>query len=1064
MSFEDWQKKNQSQSGFASWQEENTAQAPEQPTFSPQYKAYDVVGFGPGQEQSEIRAAAERGVVEPQENPKDGFLSRVGKGLWNSVVALPAYAFKTKSEAGQLGKEAHALRALENDFRRRAFSGEPVTPKEIEWYASPTDKDGDPIKRPFWAETAWLNYQNGNLNIQERSREEESQRAKSALEVADFTQSQKADIFATISEAENLTEKATDVLTGITGFAARLALLKKAFPTAPPALLWELENEATGGTPGHGALTYALFNTPGKVIPGTTTTGKATQVASESTLLGGLTALESKIETGEVDWQQVAISAGIPLAFKSKSALIKRLKNRNPKVVEAAKTIVENQQTQPGALETLAEWTPKVKTLNKTERKAQLAKLRKEQKRGFLSEFKLAKQKGKSSWEAMREARFGFKRKAPAPQIEAPPLSDGQWNSLASKIEQAYPSDPFRMNRAHQALSKLRYGRLPQLNEWASLEPVLGTELLTQMFTKLTPQYEYGMWDIPRLTKDALKTPFGFDPQVLRQFSQIKERHPGIYLKSAWVNIRSYLDKDFAQHTMKDLESRPAYKIAKDKGVNLLGTKLWEKNNRLQQYGDFTDFLTRQKNPILKNYGRILAASERGANVGINYGLTKLTENADRYINNLKIRKGLTDKQVEAFWKSRAARINSLTKRTTLTSKQGKEIQNAANWVLFSPSYTMSRPASTWQGLISLFKGPVGDRTWAAQVIGMNVAQIATTSYILASLAHKERLQDPTKEPTFDSSADPTNSLFGKLRVGNDVVDMTGGDASWYRLIARVGVSAYAYAKSKQQGHPVTRVGGNTVRKPGEELQNYMRSRETVLLGLAKTMATGKDWLGNDISRIKALAKAIPPEALTSIVEGGMEDGLWEAMLEGDTKEIGHDTFSNLPLGMAGLFGYGAMTYPVPAVSTRSSFQNIVSNMKYKKPWDDLTPIEQSSLRRDFKEQFTELDKRVAIERVDRPVNQQRIQEEEKASGERVRSQLSGVNQKKIDGVSVNISRWPGDFYLNDSRFARYEELVVEGLNKSLSRFDSPNEALTDKLVSKAKKRAWIILQQEMRK
>ena len=83
-----------------------------------------------------------------------------------------------------------------------------------------------------------------------------------------------------VSEAETLAEKGVDVIAGITGFVVQLAALKRAMPTAPPAVIWEVQNLATGGTPGMGGAMYGAFSVPGKIIKGITIPAKVGRLAA----------------------------------------------------------------------------------------------------------------------------------------------------------------------------------------------------------------------------------------------------------------------------------------------------------------------------------------------------------------------------------------------------------------------------------------------------------------------------------------------------------------------------------------------------------------------------------------------------------------------------------------------------------------------------------------------------------------------------------------------------------------------------------------------------------------
>jgi hypothetical protein len=1213
----------------------------------------------------EILKIAESVVAGPPKEPeKSGFLSRLGKGLWNSVVAMPAYVLKTKTPVGELGELKYTMRAMENDFREKATSGQVITAGEVDWYLSPVNKAGKVIQRPEWAVDLWNQYQKGQLNLGERSKEEELSQLSKDMEKGKLEWSQKADIFAKIEQAKSFTDKAADVLAGIIGFAARLAILKKVFPDLHPSILWEVENQVSGGSPGRGALMYEAFAIPGKVIPGKELGQIVKRAGVTSGAFGGITAVENLIDEGDVDLEQVAISAGIPwvlhapeiiragvllrnqsavtaivkhapeakraviepeiqrvqvrrvperkrlvgveepkrlpspqkqlpmsadeaveikahelyagyleklsrgnkdaanklsqlvqgLNLPSLADLYERLYMGDPQAradIEAGKymfspesyvlglkteaaqrlkipvdqiqslEIARGKQTvitpkpipygtQPGpepkvkkapigmaaqyevtyspegniktvkpvekpvnpipsqtggAVDELLNWSKKAKRVSKEQWEPAVKALRKKQQARFFSEFRKAQKAGKGFAESVRIARKGFKQKAIRPDIESPGLTEEQWETLSKMGINVFGSYAGRLSNFQEALDNLRYkGKIPTDYEFGLFDKAFGRSATLHLYNNLAIKRSFNLLDIPQLLRDGLKSMFGYDPQTLRQFSTIKERHPLIYASAVWANLKAYGSKTQADKITTKIESSPTFKLAQEKGINLLGMTPWtashKAGSRLFQYGDFTSFLLSRKNRVFKAWGHWLQASERGASIGANVGLLKLTEAAERQAQRMA-RRGVSQEEIDRFWKERAANINVFSKRVQAKSPSGRELQRAANWVLFSPSYTSARPLGTIRAIKQLVLG--GDRTYAAEITASNIASIAAMSSIVAYAAHQRRLENPTEEPVIDSSTNPMNSLWGKVRVKDQVFDFTGGDAAWYRLMARVGTSAFMFAKDTLANTTTTKVAGEPVRKSGEEIQRYLTSRETVLLGLGKTMLTGKDWLGQPISRLTALLQHFPMEFLVDVVEAGHANGVWENLASGDIAEMSKDTLATLPIGLAGFIGLGVMSYPVPAVATRASFRDIIAGEAYKKNWTDLNPKQQSTLTHQYKKELENLDNRVILERVEKPVDINKIKDEEREAGDWIRQNLTDENRTKVVSTSLGLSRRPGDFYLNDERYQRYKELVVEELNKQLGRYKNPKENTVETILLLSKKLAWYNLQKEIK-
>jgi hypothetical protein len=106
-------------------------------------------------------------------------------------------------------------------------------------------------------------------------------------------------------------EKATEVGTGLGAFLTQLFVAKKLIPPGtvlPDHVAWEIVNQATGGTPGQGAMTRGALGATGS-IPTTRLAGKVGKTAAESGLFAGITAISG----GDVE--DIIVSALVPIAF-----------------------------------------------------------------------------------------------------------------------------------------------------------------------------------------------------------------------------------------------------------------------------------------------------------------------------------------------------------------------------------------------------------------------------------------------------------------------------------------------------------------------------------------------------------------------------------------------------------------------------------------------------------------------------------------------------------------------------------------------------------------------------
>lgn len=755
-------------------------------------------------------------------------------------------------------------------------------------------------------------------------------------------------------------------------------------------------------------------------------------------------------------------------------------KQKSPKDIDTGaesynfpeKSILEQPENTNTAIDKLQTWSKKAEKLNKIERKLAVRQLHKQQFAGGTRAKEQALKEGVSPSERLRRISRGFGGKAKIPELKPPKLSEAEWDSISLKAEEVYGKDVFKLKEIQTDLDNLKnFGKIPGDRGLGLLEPVLGIETIYKLHETALKQREFSPWDIPDIAISGLKSPFGFDPQAARQLAPIAVRHPLVYLDAVWTNIRGYLNKDYAKVATETMESDPMFEFAKKKmGLNVLGLKPWKVSQkgqtRLQQFGDFTEWLRRRDNKLLKTWGNVLAASERGANLGIDKGMLRLAKLKGKQLEKILSKRTLTQKQIDKFWLDAGKDINAFTKRVVANHPSARKIQKSANYILFSPAYTASYPYRTWRVLKELFNGSPGNRTTGIQYVLSQVAALTALSSIPAYVAHKYRANDPSKEPPVDSSVNPMESLWGHFRVGNNVYDFTFGEGSYYRLLARIGVSAYLNAQDLTTGKQTTRIGGRPVPKVGEELKRYLTSRETVALGLLKTLATGKDWMGEPIDTTWIVNQMMPMSALKDLVDAGHADGLWESMVNGDISTISKSLLKDMPTAMSGAFGAGVTSYKTNPSVTRANFRNITAQRVYNTSWDNLSKGQQARLRFQNRNTFKDLDRAVKEYRVQHPYNVERIQEEERNAGKRISKLLTPQNRELVKGVSLALNRSPQNLYLNDERYNRYQELVAQILNEKLPKVLevkdlNRRQKRVELLLSMAKKRAFFMLRRE---
>ena len=698
----------------------------------------------------------------------------------------------------------------------------------------------------------------------------------------------------------------------------------------------------------------------------------------------------------------------------------------------------------------LLDWVKKAKITRGSVVEKELHKLRKKQAGRGAEELRTELGAGTSKYEAILRSKRGYKIKAVIPRVEPPKLSEGNWEALADRALKLYGdtgSKQMTLTNTLDAVHKIRMGGIPTNSEFGLLEPILGKDTVKALYKNLVDKRTFSAWNIPELAVQGGKLIFSLDLQTLRQGRSVAFWHPITYAKGAIADVKGRFSEKAAESMELALKNSTGYKESA-KHLNYLTTSIFKKGERLEQFSmGLTERMlgAKFKSEVLdatvgtgiRGYGHLVATSERGAVAGINSMMKGMWDSGERQLAKL----GYSKSQQAAFRANRARTINHAMKVIRAKHPKGKQIQAAANYILFSPSVTVSRPLL----IADMVRSP-GSRVYAAEIITSNIASIMAVGGAINYIAGQRRLKNSHLDPGIDSNPIPWHPDSGKIRVLNTVYEWTGGDAPTYKVIARVGLSAYLAGLKAITGEEKSEVLGVKIPPVGETIMNYLETRETALLGLGKTLITGKDWLGEPISGLDALQKALTPEILTATIEAGAVDGLWQgvAAMMASTGSVGVDT------------------YPVPGYITRKNFRNSIAQATYEdRKWDELSPREQGKLNRTHRVAFQDLNRQVKIENVESPYDPVRTKEAERVSGVKIRGLLTPGVAEKMTGVSLNVNRRPEDFFLNDARYQAYQERVAELLNKRMKTLDFTTKSLmkrmdiAEKEIMRAKKRAF---------
>jgi hypothetical protein len=230
-------------------------------------------------------------------------------------------------------------------------------------------------------------------------------------------------------------------------------------------------------------------------------------------------------------------------------------------------------------------------------------------------------------------------------------------------------------------------------------------------------------------------------------------------------------------------------------------------------------------------------------------------------------------------------------------SALGKQFINALNVPFFSPrnmagKFGLLSPARLIHNAANPATRPVA---WLqARDATRGLATLSTT----LGLAHVAGL---------DVGLNPFSDDFGKLRVGNAVYDLTGGEGMSVRYLAKMASSF----REIEQGKPLKK--GQT---PLDLTRHYLRSQLQPAAAASVDLYKGKNFAGQPVTGADVAADLVVPFVLDDLYRGWVDAGgstlsdVWDG---GDSWDGGKDfktAFGGAARGLPGVFGVGTAFYP----------------------------------------------------------------------------------------------------------------------------------------------------------
>jgi len=193
---------------------------------------------------------------------------------------------------------------------------------------------------------------------------------------------------------------------------------------------------------------------------------------------------------------------------------------------------------------------------------------------------------------------------------------------------------------------------------------------------------------------------------------------------------------------------------------------------------------------------------------------------------------------------------NSLTGRGAIPA--GEKYQKMLNVALFSVKNAKSNL----------------DFLTAHQITGAGVSKFAkreAAKNLFYTVAHVGTVMGITEALWPDAVEwNPLSSDFGKIKIGNTRIDITGGMASYVTLLARV--LSGGRTKSTSTGM-IKKVGDQFGSDKMDILWDFVENKFSPGASLLKQLWEGEDWAGEPIGRIDAIIQAAIPIPVQSAYE-----------------------------------------------------------------------------------------------------------------------------------------------------------------------------------------------------
>ena len=565
-------------------------------------------------------------------------------------------------------------------------------------------------------------------------------------------------------------------------------------------------------------------------------------------------------------------------------------------------------------------------------------------------------------------------------------FSPSDWKALRLAI---YKSDLMFFEQIHatDAITKLQQGLIPTVSEMEVLSKVIGELKALTGFAVLgqgQPSLAYTILTNILNTPTTLLTTFDMS-MMGRQGLVAAFRFPKQWGNAFIAQHKAFWGPKYTQAALNDMRTSH---YADTRSTAGLRENTIDGGISTTEQHFYAQWL--KKIPV---FGRVVAASERAAVVGLN-----------------KLRVSIFDKTAEQWegtnkitsdYKKLADMINHSTGIGT-----GKFIDRYGpllNAGFFSPRYLLSRFQLIGDGAKSFvdivtpekgrLRGLIGEKSPVRGIVAAELVSFVSAGFLVMALAEAAGAE---------IEKDPRSSDFGKIKVGKMRIDVWAGNQQLARAAAQL---IFGQGKSIRSDEIYTK---NRLEVFGQ----FIQSKLSPVAGLGVEILSGKTFLGEPLPDKVDTPEGALEYAIQKLAPLAIQDTIDAWRFQGGD--------AAMAAGPLAWYGIGVQTYEPSPLDNLTEMRDHYALQFFGTDWEELGPSFQEALE-EYKPQIVEQQRISKFERRNAEFNAARQREAgravEKALPKEVLRELENLDIS-VGGLSRTLTK---GWRLNGKLYKKYQ-------------------------------------------